>query len=311
MKLTGSAARAWMVEGVGIGGFGGGSLEHPRQWLGAQWAGLFLGVHAAQNRQMRPEEAQVPSWGTAKGCALTMRPCSDGVVHGVCEDSLEVVQLEVLVHLVRARDRDDLQPAGREAVASGRDGRGAARAGRHLLWRHGAATAPEGRASSGGGHFQRTTRTDYETRVRRRTREFSIRGRGSKLRAAGPGLCLTRPSEVTFGVMQSAPAPSESTMTAIETELTSRVAQILLRSGSCHRCVLRFSGVRDVSLYTLPDDVLCRAASAAAPQSGGTAAAAAAVPSDVICPLCLGMLQQTLSPTSLEEVAADVCKVRS
>ena len=113
--------------------------------------------------------------------------------------------------------------------------------------------------------------------------------------------------------MQSAPAPSESTMTAIETELTSRVAQILLRSGSCHRCVLRFSGVRDVSLYTLPDDVLCRAAaSAAAPQSGGTAAAAAAAtPSDVICPLCLGMLQQTLSPTSLEEVAADVCKVRS
>eukprot|EP00964_Phaeocystis_antarctica_P159189 scaffold130144_cov36-Phaeocystis_antarctica.AAC.1 len=112
--------------------------------------------------------------------------------------------------------------------------------------------------------------------------------------------------------MQSAPAPSESTLTAIETELTSRVAQILLRSGSCHRCVLRFSGVRDVSLYTLPDDVLCRAAaSAAAPQSGGTAAAAAAVPSDVICPLCLGMLQQTLSPTSLEEVAADVCKVRS
>ena len=33
-----------MVNGGGIGGFGGGSLEHPRQWLGAQYAGLFLGV---------------------------------------------------------------------------------------------------------------------------------------------------------------------------------------------------------------------------------------------------------------------------
>ena len=32
-----------MVNGGGIGGFGGGSLEHPRQWLGAQWAGLFPG----------------------------------------------------------------------------------------------------------------------------------------------------------------------------------------------------------------------------------------------------------------------------
>ena len=28
------------VEGGGIGG----QLEHPRQWLGAQWAGLALGV---------------------------------------------------------------------------------------------------------------------------------------------------------------------------------------------------------------------------------------------------------------------------
>ena len=35
---------ACMVNGGGIGGFGGGALEHPRQWLGAQWAGLFLGV---------------------------------------------------------------------------------------------------------------------------------------------------------------------------------------------------------------------------------------------------------------------------
>ena len=35
---------AWMVKGSEISGFGGGWLEQPRQWLGAQWAGLFLGV---------------------------------------------------------------------------------------------------------------------------------------------------------------------------------------------------------------------------------------------------------------------------
>eukprot|EP00964_Phaeocystis_antarctica_P004701 scaffold2549_cov57-Phaeocystis_antarctica.AAC.6 len=29
---------------VEIGGFGGGSLEHPGQWRGTQWAGPFLGV---------------------------------------------------------------------------------------------------------------------------------------------------------------------------------------------------------------------------------------------------------------------------
>ena len=34
----------YMVKGGEIGGFGGGWLEHPRQWLGTQWAGLFLGV---------------------------------------------------------------------------------------------------------------------------------------------------------------------------------------------------------------------------------------------------------------------------
>ena len=33
-----------MVTGGGVGGFGGGSLEHPRQWRGVQWDGLFLGV---------------------------------------------------------------------------------------------------------------------------------------------------------------------------------------------------------------------------------------------------------------------------
>ena len=33
-----------MVKRGEIGGFGGGSLEQPRQWLGTQWADLFLGM---------------------------------------------------------------------------------------------------------------------------------------------------------------------------------------------------------------------------------------------------------------------------
>ena len=57
-----------MVKRSEIGGFGGGYLEHPRQWLGAQWASLLpWECRAAQSHQARPEEAQEPSWGTAKG----------------------------------------------------------------------------------------------------------------------------------------------------------------------------------------------------------------------------------------------------
>jgi hypothetical protein len=37
-----------------MGGFGGGWLEHPRQWLGALWAGRFLGVPS------RPEPPGAP-----------------------------------------------------------------------------------------------------------------------------------------------------------------------------------------------------------------------------------------------------------
>ena len=36
--------RSWMVKGGEIGGFGGGSLEHPKQWRDAQWLGLALGA---------------------------------------------------------------------------------------------------------------------------------------------------------------------------------------------------------------------------------------------------------------------------
>ena len=60
-----------MVKGSGIGGFRGGWLEHPRQWLGAQWPGFSPWVcRAARSHQAHPEEAQEPSWGAAKGVAL-------------------------------------------------------------------------------------------------------------------------------------------------------------------------------------------------------------------------------------------------
>ena len=56
-----------MDKGGGMGGFGGGSLEQPRRWLGAQWAGLFpWECGTAQSHQARPEEAQVASWRAAK-----------------------------------------------------------------------------------------------------------------------------------------------------------------------------------------------------------------------------------------------------
>ena len=37
-RVIGSRLRAatWMVNGSGMGGSGGGSLEHSRQWLGTQ-----------------------------------------------------------------------------------------------------------------------------------------------------------------------------------------------------------------------------------------------------------------------------------
>ena len=57
---------------VGIGGFGGGWLEHPGPWVGAQWAGLPWERRASQSCQARPEEAREPTSGTAKG---SLWPC--------------------------------------------------------------------------------------------------------------------------------------------------------------------------------------------------------------------------------------------
>ena len=56
-----------MVKGSEIGGFGGGELEHPKQWLGAGGPASSWECRTAQSRQGRSEEAKEPSWGTAKG----------------------------------------------------------------------------------------------------------------------------------------------------------------------------------------------------------------------------------------------------
>ena len=46
---------------------GDGSLEHPRQWLGAHWRGLFhWECRTNQRRQARLEKAQEPSSGSAR-----------------------------------------------------------------------------------------------------------------------------------------------------------------------------------------------------------------------------------------------------
>ena len=56
-----------MVNGGGIGGFGGGSLEHPRRYLGARWAGISpWECITDRSFKARPEEAQELSPGTAK-----------------------------------------------------------------------------------------------------------------------------------------------------------------------------------------------------------------------------------------------------
>ena len=59
-----------MVTRRWIGDFGGGSLEHPRQWVGA-WARPFpLWAEPLKPRQARPGEAQELNQGNAKAGTL-------------------------------------------------------------------------------------------------------------------------------------------------------------------------------------------------------------------------------------------------
>ena len=52
-------------QGGEVGGFGGGWLEHPRQWLGAPSAGRFLERRASHSCQARPGVEREPGSGTA------------------------------------------------------------------------------------------------------------------------------------------------------------------------------------------------------------------------------------------------------
>ena len=56
--LPGTPVTTYMVKGgSGIGGFGGGWLEHLRPWLCTKWPGLSPWVsQAARSHQARPEE---------------------------------------------------------------------------------------------------------------------------------------------------------------------------------------------------------------------------------------------------------------
>eukprot|EP00964_Phaeocystis_antarctica_P042789 scaffold24537_cov43-Phaeocystis_antarctica.AAC.2 len=59
-----------------MGGFGGGSLEHPGQWLGAQWADLFARATRRALRRHRSRAGALPGLhcpgGTLAMLALTL-----------------------------------------------------------------------------------------------------------------------------------------------------------------------------------------------------------------------------------------------
>eukprot|EP00964_Phaeocystis_antarctica_P090856 scaffold58190_cov64-Phaeocystis_antarctica.AAC.2 len=61
-----------MVKGGEIGDFGGGSLEHPRQWLGAQWPDLTLGVPSCPEPPGAPLGGTGAELGHCQGGTLTM-----------------------------------------------------------------------------------------------------------------------------------------------------------------------------------------------------------------------------------------------
>ena len=54
------------------GDFGGGSLEHPRQRLGAQWAGIFLGLTSCLVPSGAPRGGTGAQLGHCQRCTLTM-----------------------------------------------------------------------------------------------------------------------------------------------------------------------------------------------------------------------------------------------
>ena len=54
VRVRARARYLWMVQRSEMGGFGGGWLEHPRQWLGSERQALILGAPSC------PEPLGVP-----------------------------------------------------------------------------------------------------------------------------------------------------------------------------------------------------------------------------------------------------------
>ena len=59
----------YKVKGSRIGDFGAGWLVQPRQWLGVQWVGLFLGV---------PNHCPEPPGAPRGGAAAELGQCQGG-----------------------------------------------------------------------------------------------------------------------------------------------------------------------------------------------------------------------------------------
>ena len=113
----------WRANGGDIGGLGGGSLEHPRPWLGAQWAGLSLWeCRAAQSRQARPEEAQEPEPepepGHCREARLTVLAGEQLVQVVLAGPVVARVRVELLQHAVA-----DDEGAGGDARPAREEGR--------------------------------------------------------------------------------------------------------------------------------------------------------------------------------------------
>jgi hypothetical protein len=81
-------------------------------WLGAQRSGLSpWECRAAQSREARREEAQEPSWGTAKATTLSVLPCRQLPLGVACGDRGADALARVVLH------RQPAQPARRNLPA--------------------------------------------------------------------------------------------------------------------------------------------------------------------------------------------------
>ena len=98
-----------------MGGLGFGLLEHPRQWPGARWTGLYPGT--GQSCQARPDEAREPTESVieaqleqeAEECPTEIR---------------EAVRAEVrTLREQHAQDREALGPPPQRAEVRGAEGR--------------------------------------------------------------------------------------------------------------------------------------------------------------------------------------------